>query len=142
MSENEKKAIEIIKQEIDKNKVTDTPKEVYITDIKMLLNLVKIQQKEIEIWKETENDYEHELARKDEKIDVLQHRIEELLDNKKEIMYIKPIDIKAQYYISEDKIEEKIKELEDNMILFTNDKEKFNKYKYARSILEKILEEK
>ena len=39
------------------------------------------------------------------------------------------------------KIREKIKELEDNMILFTNDKEKFNRYKYARDILEKLLEE-
>lgn len=45
-------------------------------------------------------------------------------------------------YISKDKIREKIKELEDNMILFTNDKEKFNRYKYARNILEKLLEEK
>ena len=44
-------------------------------------------------------------------------------------------------YISKDKIREKIKELEDNMILFTNDKEKFNRYKYARNILEELLEE-
>ena len=36
---------------------------------------------------------------------------------------------------------EKIKDLEDNMILFTNDKEKFNRYKYARDILGKLLEE-
>lgn len=43
--------------------------------------------------------------------------------------------------ISKDKIREKIKDLEDNMILFTNDKEKFNRYKYARDILEKLLEE-
>lgn len=44
-------------------------------------------------------------------------------------------------FISKDKIREKIKDLEDNMILFTNDKEKFNRYKYARDILEKLLEE-
>ena len=44
-------------------------------------------------------------------------------------------------YISKDKIREKIKDLEDYMILFTNDKEKFNRYKYARDILEKLLEE-
>lgn len=43
--------------------------------------------------------------------------------------------------ISKDKIRNKIKELEDNMILFTNDKEKFNRYKYARDVLEKILGE-
>lgn len=44
-------------------------------------------------------------------------------------------------YISKDKIREIIKDLEDYMILFTNDKEKFNRYKYARNILEKLLEE-
>ena len=44
-------------------------------------------------------------------------------------------------FISKDKIREKIEDLEDNMILFTNDKEKFNRYKYARDILEKLLEE-
>jgi len=41
----------------------------------------------------------------------------------------------------EKKIKEKIKELEDYMILFTNDKEKFNRYKYARNTLEKLLKE-
>ena len=49
---------------------------------------------------------------------------------------------KLNNYINKDKIREKIKDLEDNMILFTNDKEKFNRYKYARNILEKLLEEK
>ena len=44
-------------------------------------------------------------------------------------------------YICKDKIREKIKELEDNMILFTNDKEKFNRYKYARNTLETLLKE-
>ena len=48
---------------------------------------------------------------------------------------------KLNNYINKDKIREKIKDLEDNMILFTNDKEKFNRYKYARNILEKLLEE-
>lgn len=42
-------------------------------------------------------------------------------------------------FISKDEIREKIKDLEDYMILFTNDKEKFNRYKYARDILEKLL---
>lgn len=53
----------------------------------------------------------------------------------------KNIFIFGKEYISKDKIREKIKELEDNMILFTNDKEKFNRYKYARNILEELLEE-
>ena len=48
---------------------------------------------------------------------------------------------KLNNYINKDKIREKIKDLEDNMILFTNDKEKFNRYKYARDILEKMLGE-
>lgn len=47
----------------------------------------------------------------------------------------------SNYVVSKDKIREKIKDLEDNMILFTNDKEKFNRYKYARDILEKLLGE-
>lgn len=44
-------------------------------------------------------------------------------------------------YINKDRIREKIKYLEDLMILFTNDKEKFNRYKYTRDTLEKLLEE-
>lgn len=53
------------------------------------------------------------------------------------------VDLKnLNNYINKDKIREKIKDLEDNMILFTNDKEKFNRYKYARDILEKLLKEK
>lgn len=51
-------------------------------------------------------------------------------------------EIKESENYMKDKIREKIKDLEDNMILFTNDKEKFNRYKYARNILEKLLEEK
>jgi len=46
MSEEEKKAIEIIKQEITKPETT--PLEVYVTDIKMLLHIIEKQQKEIE----------------------------------------------------------------------------------------------
>lgn len=98
MSENEKKAIEIIKQEIDKNKVTDTPKEVYITDIKMLLSLVEIQQKEIEIWKETENDYEHELARKDEEIEKQQKLINIFIHNEAVRENKDFNEIKEKYY--------------------------------------------
>lgn len=42
----EEKAIEIIRKEITKPKTT--PLEVYITDIKMLLNIINKQQKELE----------------------------------------------------------------------------------------------
>lgn len=41
-----------------------------------LLKIYNKQQKEIEVWKETENDYEHELARKDEEIKKQQKEIE------------------------------------------------------------------
>lgn len=70
MNEKEKKAIERAKflNNID----TYLEKEMLTN----LLNLIEKQEREIEIWKETENDYEHELARKDEKIEKQQKEIE------------------------------------------------------------------
>lgn len=50
--------------------------------------------------------------------------------------------IEQEHKEENERLRDKIKDLEDNMILFTNDKEKFNRYKYARNILEKLLEEK
>ena len=50
--------------------------------------------------------------------------------------------IEKEHKEENERLRDKIKDLEDNMILFTNDKEKFNRYKYARDILEKLLEEK
>lgn len=71
----------------------------------------------------------------------LEKEIEELkVINQMQKYRIETID--ERELVSKDKIREKIKDLEDNMILFTNDKEKFNRYKYARDILEKLLEEK
>ena len=88
MSEEEKKAIERIKQEIDRYKAIETPKEVYITDIKILLSLIKKQQKEIEDLKDKNTSLQ------------------------KEVKLMKSININDNY-ISKDKIREKIKELED-----------------------------
>lgn len=71
--------------------------------------------------------------------------LETLLQGNLYQMYLYYKELASRYQansVSKDKIREKIKDLEDNMILFTNDKEKFNRYKYARNILEKLLEEK
>lgn len=71
----------------------------------------------------------------------LEKEIEELkVINQMQKYRIETID--ERELVSKDKIREKIKDLENYMILFTNDKEKFNRYKYARDILEKLLEEK
>lgn len=67
MSEEEKKAIANLIDLVKfwkKNNFENSNDEI-------ILNLIDKQQKEIEIWKETENDYEHELARKDEEIEEL-----------------------------------------------------------------------
>ena len=88
----------------------------YVKAIDMILDLVNKQQKEIEELKEKDKE-------------------------KKAISQAIIRDTFIDRYISKDKITEKIKKLEDYMILFTNDKEKFNRYKYARNILEELLEE-
>lgn len=135
MSEEEKKAIEQIKQLI---KFTEG---VYIygtenNSFKIVLKLIEKQQKEIETWKETENDYEHELARKDEEIkkqqkeiDFLQTKIKQnenigkiktcmthnMPDNVEIVCMVRE-DFErnfGNYYISKDKIREIIKDLED-----------------------------
>lgn len=124
MSEEEKKSFEELKKEI--NKPLEVPEDkcntfiLYnIDNAKIILNLIEKQQKEIENLKELmahKNGYTKQLE-------------EDLFENA------------SNYVVNKDKIREKIKDLEDNMILFTNDKEKFNRYKYARDILEKLLKE-
>ena len=113
MSEEEKKAIETIEELLrsDEPICEDMLKHQEIDAMRKLLNLIEKQQKEIEEIKE-------------------EYKNEQLAELKE-----------LNNYIRKDKIRKKIKELEDNMILFTNDKEKFNRYKYARDILEKILGE-
>lgn len=108
MSEEEKKIIETINDYIKKKEeLGDLGNDFTINfrdtkPLKILLNLIEKQQKTID--------------NKNCLIDVLQHRIEELLDvlnNEGKINYIKPIDIPVHNYISEDKIRERIKELEE-----------------------------
>ena len=122
MSEEEKKAIDKLKSIVKVNNVflynveNQTINQEEIKAIEIVLNLIEKQQKEIEELKEEHNSkYYHTLKLKE-------------LEN----------EINNDW---ETKIKAKIKDLEDLMILFTNDKEKFNKYKYARDILEKILGE-
>jgi hypothetical protein len=98
-------------------------------------------------------EYKREASRQEliERIEELEKEIEErdkynittlpFEELKEMIEQNKNIFIFGKEYISKDKIREKIKELEDYMILFTNDKEKFNRYKYARNTLEKLLKE-
>lgn len=97
------------------------------TDINVIdetIHLLERKQKEIE--------------KKNCLIDVLQHRIEELLDNKKEINYIKPIDIPVHNYISKDKIREKMKEIMG--YAFTTSEERHCQ-NYAYDRLKELLEE-
>ena len=82
-------------------------------------------------------------------IDVLQHKIEELLDNKKEINYIKPIDIPVHNYINEDKIRDRLKELEeqkekmkyDGNVCFADYEQFCKNLKFFKEQIEELLEE-
>ena len=133
MSEEEK-AIEYIKE--FKNEVFEGVgnKSIMAKNIDILLNLIEKLQKEIKHQKQQRKYWRDNFYEQQEEIEVLK----EDLDKK-----VKALDIAMSNpdYISKDKIRAKIKELEDNMILFTNYKEKFNRYKYARDILEKTLGE-
>lgn len=89
MSEEEKKAIEIIKKEITKPETT--PLEVYVTDIKMLLHIINNQQKEIEKYKNVIDNRDFTWKQK----------------------YEETFEYVKEEFISKDKIREKIKELEE-----------------------------
>lgn len=127
-----------------------------------ILNVINKQQKEIEELKEKNKELDKEnqglfelynfndsslLSKilKDYKkiIAKQQKEIEDLNEIKQQICNEELItqDYVQDNFIAKVKIRELIKELEDYMILFTNDKEKFNRYKYARNILEKLLKE-
>ena len=113
LSKKEKEAIELLKQPPDLPFIYVEREKA----IRIVLKLIKKQQREIE-------ELNKALMTATLRIEGL--KIEAVYNND---------------YISKDKIREKIKELEDYMILFTNDKEKFNRYKYARNTLEKLLKE-
>ena len=99
------------------------------TDINVIdetIHLLERKQKEIE--------------KKNCLIDVLQHRIEELLDNKKEINYIKPIDIPVHNYISKDKIREIFQFYIERDSLFNDNPHKMAVIR-LKDVLEELLEE-
>ena len=102
---------------------------------------------EISFLKDAIREKQKEIEEKNCLIDVLQHRIEELLnvlDNEKKINYIKPIDIKPQKYISEDTIKEKIEHYNIELEHIKNGEEFENEkpmYYWGKFALEELLEE-
>ena len=74
MTEEEKKAIETTKTIIEFAGDSYIPKENR-NALQTLLKLIDKQEEEIDTHIETENDYEHELARKDEEIEKLNEKI-------------------------------------------------------------------
>ena len=120
----------------------------FVKDKKALeevLNLIEKQQKEIE-------EKTTIIMAGAEKVKRLESQVEELLNalNKEEkINYIKPIDIKPQYYISEDTINEKIKELEEQKekmkyagnVCFADYEQFCKNLKFFKEQIEELLEE-
>ena len=85
LSEEEKKAIEDSKElieELKKHKDKGFAGRLYYKNkpiedtLMLLLNIIERQLEEIDTWKETENDYEHELTRKDEEIEEMREELE------------------------------------------------------------------
>ena len=119
MSEEEKRAIEDSKElinELEKHKDKDFIGRLYYKNrpiedtLRLLLNIIERQQDEIDTWEETENDYEHELARNNEQIKRQQREIEKLQKDKK--VLIKNYDKVLGTFIAKDKIREAIKNRE------------------------------
>lgn len=79
MNDKEKKAIDIIKDEIDRYKAIETPKEVYITDIKMLLNLVEEQEAKIKSL-ESQLDFIGEQNKYIDKLEKEKDKLEKEID--------------------------------------------------------------
>jgi hypothetical protein len=104
MNEEEKKIIEAINDYIKKKEeLGDLGNDFTINfrdtkPLKTLINLIENQQKEIETWKETENDYEHELARKDEEIEKQQKLINIFIHNEAVRENKDFNEIKEKYY--------------------------------------------
>ena len=127
MSEEEIKAINNFKEileNLDEDEQIEYEEE--IKDYKTLLNLIEKQQEEIDTYKETENDYEHEVKRYEEQIEKQQKEIDKLKSENQIFQRIKngtTIIFKAKkkyiiedkinkYYISKNKIRAKIEELQ------------------------------
>ena len=132
----------------------------------ILFNLIEKQQKEIEEKNIAVNKMSKDISRQleeieekttiimagAEKVKRLECQIEELLNvlNKEEkINYIKPIDIKVHNYISEDKIREKLNQIDNEYsILLSNkslslERQNMNaqRHEAMQVVLEELLEE-
>jgi hypothetical protein len=125
MSEEEKKAIELIKKEITEPE--ETPLEVYITDIKMLLHIIEKQQKEIEKMreelqmyvdtdliiekqqKENEELKERLSIRKEQQDSILTEKIKTLREEKIELIH----NFEEKEKISKKEIKSLLKEIEE-----------------------------
>ena len=123
MSEEEK-AIETLK-EVASDDFDTLGDDISPKMAQNILNLIDKQKKEIKKEKSRKMELAELLDKQENEINSLQQELE----------------FQKGCSIIKHKIRAKIKELEDNMILFTNYKEKFNRYKYARDILEKTLGE-
>ena len=146
LSEEEKKAIDELKEEI--NKPVEVPEDRFNTFIlyniesaKIVLNLIKKQSKEIEELKKYKEGYKL-LSLVEEQ----QHKIEKLInanDNLKKTKRIKNMEYVNQNYVSKDKIKAKIEELENQKRQWIEDRD--NKHKdseiiYAIEVLQSLLE--
>lgn len=123
MSEEEQEAIKVLKNEIEQVKHIDNYEMGYtyikIKHIEIFLNLIdKLQKENEELKKQT---------------DLL--GIQEILDN-----FYERKDRIGKYYISKDKIREKIEEVVEDELNQTNDLDRIPRF-YARKILESLLEE-
>lgn len=166
LSEEEKKAIERLTFYRDQIKEELYPRIDYEEEkaIGIVLNLLEKLQKEIEIWVETENDYEHELARKDEEIEEMREELEiqkrliieqikrfcELYKPKEGIgeggldELAEKILSFSKDYISKDKIREIIKHYNNELEHIKNGEEFENEkpmYYWGKVALEDLLEE-
>lgn len=118
ISEEEKKAIKELTDAVNEplevfENVVDTFKPVNLEQCRIILNLIEKQQKEIE-------EKRIIIFAGAEKVKQLEKGNRSLMESRKKWKnrYYKE-KAKNKDYISKDKIREKIKELEDNMILFT-----------------------
>ena len=173
LSEEEKKAIEDSKElieELKKHKDKGFAGRLYYKNkpiedtLMLLLNIIERQLEEIDTWKETENDYEHELTRKDEEIEEMREELEiqkrliieqikrfcELYKPKEGIgeggldELAEKILSFSKDYISKDKIKERKKWYEDTCEHLSKngiDLDKYDQYQGAIELCEELLEE-
>ena len=126
MSEEEKKAIEYLKNRLEI--LHNNTQWATENNIKVVLNLIEKQQKEIEEFYR-EININTEIHKRDMKIKELEEVNNCLHESSKEL------------FISKDKIREKTKELNNEMLNEKDSLEMFYRKKYCKEVLEELLEE-